>query len=191
MFHKEGFKSIAFVAIITVICIIAIDKFILTRGYRIITQLLFLIPLLATLFFFRNSKKKIYTNNENAIAPINGTVSSIIKNKTLHKLQITITPSLFTTRTIHAPITGKITYVSNGIHINNSSFNAIILVFPSGKNKEKTMDTSALKAEVLQGEPIHFLPFSSKVQLLVPLNSNLIVNLGDQVKSGQHIFSTL
>jgi len=45
--------------------------------------------------------------------------------------------------------------------------------------------------QVVQGTDAGFIKFGSRVDLFLPLNASIKVNLNDKVKGGEHIIATL
>ena len=74
MFHKEGFKIIAFNFLISASLVISFEILINSEKIKILFQILTLIQFLLILWFFRNPKRNIIKNPELILSPADGKV---------------------------------------------------------------------------------------------------------------------
>ena len=79
MFHKEGFKIIAFSFLMSTSLVISFEILINSENIKSLFQILTLIQFLLILWFFRNPKRNTIPNDELIISPVDGKVVAIEK----------------------------------------------------------------------------------------------------------------
>ncbi|MDA7741284.1 phosphatidylserine decarboxylase, partial [Flavobacteriaceae bacterium] len=79
MFHKEGFKIIAFSFLMSTSFVISFEILINSENIKSLFQILTLIQFLLILWFFRNPKRDIVKNSELILSPADGKIVVINK----------------------------------------------------------------------------------------------------------------
>ena len=79
MFHKEGFKIIAFSFLMSTSLVISFEILINSENIKSLFQILTLIQFLLILWFFRNPKRDIVKNSELILSPADGKIVVINK----------------------------------------------------------------------------------------------------------------
>jgi len=214
MFHKEGHRIIIASFFFTISVIISSDILIGSENIKIILQLSFLIIYSSVLWFFRNPKRKIVIDNDKVLSPADGKIVNIEKVKENEffqdeRIRISIFLSITNVHVTRFPISGKIIY--NKYHpgkylvawhsksseknerttvvIRNNYFGDILYRQIAGAVARRIVNYAKTDLEVIQGEDSGFIKFGSRVDIFLPLNSNISVKKGQSVKGGVNILS--
>lgn len=186
---KQGYKSI----IITFISALVFE-FIISCGF--IATLLYILCI-ALIFIYRNPERNAQSNQNEFLAPIDGTVNSIdIKDG---KKYLFIDVSLFDTHLFRSPVDSsvKITSYKKGLNLSSFKYKAKKL------NEKMVLDFGKLKVKLLSGAFNTSLDFKEKnnvakgerigvflngtVILEMQKDEKLFVQIGDKVKAGETI----
>ena len=210
MFHKEGFNIIILFFIVVSIDVIILE--VLFKEPSTIKSLLqtsALVLLLLILWFFRNPKRNINKKNDHIISPADGKVVNIqqtFENEYFkeNKLQISIFLSPFDVHVNRYPVSGEVLYSKHHhgkylvawhpkssdknerttIVIKNKNFGNIMYRQIAGMVARRIVNYANEGLIVSQGEDSGFIKFGSRVDLFLPLKSQLLVKEGDKVIGG-------
>jgi phosphatidylserine decarboxylase len=196
MFHKEGHY------IITV-------SFIITAMINLISIILILI-----LQFFRNPKRKAKINDNIIISPVDGKVVAIEKvyEKEYFKderIQISIFMSPLNVHVTRYASSGKIKFSKyhpgkylvawhpksseknerTTVVIENNIFGEILYRQIAGAVARRIVNYAKVGDEVVQGTDAGFIKFGSRVDLFLPLDSKIKVELDQIVKGAEDIIA--
>ena len=216
MFHKEGYKLILFATFFVGIGIILIDNFITLAWLNKTLSIILLILYVIILQFFRNPKRNCVQNDHHIIAPVDGKVVVIeevfekeyFKDK---RLQVSIFMSPLNVHVTRYPISGKVNYSKyhpgkylvawhpkaseenerTTIVVDNDKIGKILYRQIAGALAKRIVNYAKPSMQVVQGEDAGFIKFGSRVDLFLPLNTKVTVNLNDKVKGGEQIIATL
>lgn len=167
--------------------------------------------------FFRNPCRKIELNDKQILAPADGKVVVIEKTtedeyfKGKEKIQVSIFMSPVNVHVNRNPVTGLIKYFKYhegkylvAWHPKSSTENErTTLVYEVHKGIEILIRQIAGAAarrikcyvkenqSVIQGKEFGFIKFGSRVDLFLPLDTVIKVNIGDKTKGGQTIIAEL
>ena len=209
MFHKEGFKIITTVFLISAILAVSahflIDNEYLEKGVLIIV----LIVLFLILQFFRNPKRDFKLNTNQVLSAVDGKVVVIeevfekeyFKDK---RLQISVFMSPLNVHVTRYPVSGSIVY--------NKYHPGKFLVAWHPKSSEENERTTVVVKSLEFGEIMHrqiagavakrivnyaeegqdafqtsdsgFIKFGSRVDIFLPLGTKINVKLDQKVKGG-------
>ena len=209
MFHKEGFKIITTVFLISAILAVSahflIDNEYLEKGVLIIV----LIVLFLILQFFRNPKRDFKLNTNQVLSAVDGKVVVIeevfekeyFKDK---RLQISVFMSPLNVHVTRYPVSGSIVY--------NKYHPGKFLVAWHPKSSEENERTTVVVKSLEFGEIMHrqiagavakrivnyaeegqdafqtsdsgFIKFGSRVDIFLPLGTKINVKLNQKVKGG-------
>jgi len=214
MFHKEGHRIIIASFFFTISVIISSDILIGSENIKIILQLSFLIIYSSVLWFFRNPKRKIVIDNDKVLSPADGKIVNIEKVKENEffqdeRIRISIFLSITNVHVTRFPISGKIIYNKYNpgkylvawhsksseknerttVVIRNNYFGDILYRQIAGAVARRIVNYAKTDLEVIQGEDSGFIKFGSRVDIFLPLNSNISVKKGQSVKGGVTILS--
>lgn len=216
MFHKEGRKIILAATLFVGIGIIIIDKFIVVDWLNKTIAIILLFFYIIILQFFRNPKRTTQINDEHIIAPVDGKVVVIeevfekeyFKDK---RLQVSIFMSPLNVHVTRYPISGEVKFSKyhpgkylvawhpkaseenerTTIVIENPTFGNILYRQIAGALAKRIVNYAKPEMQVIQGTDAGFIKFGSRVDLFLPLNTKIKVNLNDKVKGGEQIIATL
>ena len=216
MFHKEGLKIILIATFIVGFGIIAIDKLVDLIWLNKLLSMLLLGFYLSVLQFFRNPKRHTIINDAHIIAPVDGKVVVIeeVFEKEYFKenrIQVSIFMSPLNVHVTRYPIGGEIIFSKyhpgkymvawhpkssednerTTVVISNKFSGEILYRQVAGALARRIVNYAEPQMQVIQGSDAGFIKFGSRVDVFLPLNANLKVNLGDKVKGGEQIIATL
>lgn len=215
MFHKEGYKIILISTIILLIAILAIDRFIEINWLRISISIVFIVFYILVLQFFRNPKRNTIQNENHIISPVDGKVVVIeevfepefFKDK---RLQVSIFMSPLNVHVTRYPISGNIVFSKyhpgkylvawhpkastenerTTIVVKNKTFGEILYRQIAGAVAKRIVNYAKVDDKAIQGSDAGFIKFGSRVDLFLPLDSNIKVNLNQKVKGGEAIIAS-
>ncbi len=208
-FHKEGYKIIFLTFGVVISGIFLSEQLIETFWLSKSIQSLLIVFLVIVLQFFRNPKRITYLNDHQIIAPVDGKVVVIeeveepefFKDK---RLQVSIFMSPINVHVTRYALSGIISYsryhpgkylvawhpkasVENErttIVVDNPVFGEVLYRQIAGALAKRIVNYAKEGEKVVQGTDAGFIKFGSRVDIFLPLNTKLNVQLGDRVKGG-------
>jgi len=215
MFHKEGFKIIiaAFAIIASGILLakLYIDNFYIQKA----VQVALLILLVAILQFFRNPKRATILNDSHIIAPVDGKVVVIeeVYEKEYFKdkrIQVSIFMSPINVHVTRYALGGVVKYSKyhpgkylvawhpkaseenerTTIVIENPTYGEVLYRQIAGAMAKRIVNYAKVGETVVQGSDAGFIKFGSRVDLFLPLDSELKIKLHQKVKGGIDIIAS-
>ena len=214
MFHKEGHRIIIASFFFTISVIISSDILIGPENIKIILQSGFLFFYSMILWFFRNPKRNIIIDDNVILSPADGKILDIkeVNENEFFKddrIKISIFLSITNIHVTRFPISGKIIYNKyhpgkyllawhpksseknerTSVVISNNSFGNILYRQIAGAVARRIVNYAKTNLEVIQGEDSGFIKFGSRVDIFLPLNSDISVKKGQNVKGGITILS--
>lgn len=212
MFHKEGFHIITIAAMVLVLGIVLLDNFTDTYLLQKITQISLLLPFLGILYFYRNPKRRTVLSKKHIIAPIDGKIvqiQEIEESEYFHdkRVQITLSMSHLDVRVLRYPCSGLIKYSSylktkkdtllvkktskekepTAVIIATEEFGDVLYRHIARISEKRIVNYASEGNQAIQGQDAGFIKFNSRIDLILPVNTQINVALGDQVKGGKHI----
>lgn len=215
MFHKEGAKIILISTTLTVVCLLLAEKFISVFWLRKTVEVAVMIFLLLILQFFRNPKRSISLNDNHIIAPVDGKVVVIeevfegeyFKDK---RLQVSIFMSPINVHVTRYPANGKITFSKyhpgkylvawhpkastenerTTVVVENPNFGEILYRQIAGALAKRIVNYAEKGMQVIQGTDAGFIKFGSRVDLYLPLGTEINVKLNQKAIGGKTIIAT-
>ncbi len=216
MFHKEGYKII----LLTAIFLIAVNTmtYLFVNIYWVKFSILAISILIFLLIlqFFRNPKRLVQMNNVHILAPVDGKVVVIeevfekeyFKDK---RLQVSIFMSPINVHVTRYPIGGTIKYSKyhpgkflvawhpksseenerTTVVLENSIVGEVLYRQVAGAMAKRIVNYAEEGKEVLQGSDSGFIKFGSRVDVFLPLNTNITVKLNDKVKGGKSVIANI
>ncbi len=216
MFHKEGFKIIIIATFIVGLGILAVDSLIDLIWLNKLLSLLLLSLYVLILQFFRNPKRQTNINDSHIIAPVDGKVVVIeeVFEKEYFKekrLQISIFMSPINVHVTRYPIGGEVVFSKyhpgkylvawhpksseenerTTVVIANKYAGEILYRQIAGALARRIVNYANPQMTVIQGTDAGFIKFGSRVDVFLPLNAKIKINLNDSVKGGEQIIATL
>lgn len=215
MFHKEGFKIIFFSAVILVSLIFLIDNFAMNYWLQKGLMITLLILFILILQFFRNPKRNTQTNDNHIIASVDGKVVVIeeVEEKEYFKgkrRQISIFMSPLNVHVTRYPIGGivKFSKYHSGkylvawhpksseenerttIVIENEKVGEILYRQIAGALARRIVNYAKVGQNVVQGTDAGFIKFGSRIDIFVPLDMKIEVQLNQKTKGGETIIAS-
>ena len=208
-FHREGYKIIFLTFVVVIAGIFFSEQFVEPFWLLKLAQSLLIVFLIIVLQFFRNPKRITHLNDNQIIAPVDGKVvvieeveeSEYFKNK---RLQVSIFMSPINVHVTRYALSGTITYSKyhpgkylvawhpkaseenerTTIVVNNPVFGEVLYRQIAGALAKRIVNYAKEGEEVVQGTDAGFIKFGSRVDIFLPLDTKLNVQLGDKVKGG-------
>ena len=215
MFHKEGHKIIAITFIISAIIILLAEYYSPFAWLKMLLQIAAFALLIIVLQFFRNPKRTTQESDTDIIAPVDGKVVVIeevfekeyFKDK---RLQVSIFMSPINVHVTRYPLSGKINFSKyhpgkylvawhpkaseenerTTIVVNNANYGEVLYRQIAGALAKRIVNYAKEGMEVVQGTDAGFIKFGSRVDLFLPLNTNIKVALNQKVKGGVDIIAS-
>ena len=214
MFHKEG-HTIILIFLFAVIADILLLEYILDDGLiKIILQSVSILILLLILQFFRNPVRNTIINENHIISPVDGKVVNIEKvyEKEYFKderLQVSIFMSPFNVHVTRYPISGKVNFSKyhpgeylvawhpksseknerTTIVLENEVVGEILYRQIAGALARRIVNYAEVGENVTQGKDAGFIKFGSRVDLFLPVDSILNIEINQHVRGGEDIIS--
>lgn len=213
-FHKEGYKIITVALLLSVSGILLAENFIETLWLVKAIQILILAFLIIILQFFRNPKRVAPLNDNALVAPVDGKVVVIeeveepeyFKGK---RLQVSIFMSPINVHVTRYAMSGVVKYSKyhpgkylvawhpkastenerTSVVLNNKAFGDVLYRQIAGALAKRIVNYAKEGDKSVQGEDAGFIKFGSRVDLFLPLGTNLKVSLGDKVKGGVQLIA--
>ena len=209
MFHKEGYQIIMTTFVITTAIAVLAEYNINLPPLKIGIQLIALVLLVLVLQFFRNPKRVTPKNENQLIAPVDGKVVIIeevfekeyFKDK---RLQVSIFMSPLNVHVTRYTMSGKVQFSKyhpgkylvawhpksselnerTTIVLKNDVFGEVLYRQIAGAVARRIVNYAKEGMEVEQGTDAGFIKFGSRIDLFLPLGTNLDIALNDVVKGG-------
>ena len=214
MFHKEGHKIIAITFILVAAAIIIAQFYIDIYWLKTIIQVVFLFILVLILQFFRNPKRTTQITDENIIAPVDGKVVVIeevfekeyFKDK---RIQVSIFMSPINVHVTRYALSGIVKYSKyhpgkflvawhpkaseenerTTVVVKNAFYGEVLYRQIAGALAKRIVNYAKEGDEVVQGTDAGFIKFGSRVDLFLPLGTDIKVALNQKVKGGVDIIA--
>jgi phosphatidylserine decarboxylase len=216
MFHKEGYKIILIATIMVGVGIICIENFISLNWLNKFLSIILLFFYIIVLQFFRNPKRNTPINNNTIIAPVDGKVvviEEVFEKEFFNdkRIQVSIFMSPLNVHVTRYPISGKVNFSKyhagkflvawhpkaseenerTTIVIENKTFGQVLYRQIAGALAKRIVNYAKPTMQVIQGEDAGFIKFGSRVDVFLPLNTKIKVNLNDKVKGGEQVIAEL
>lgn len=214
MFHKEGAKIILIATILVALFVFVSDYFIPITWLKMTLQILSIVVLILILQFFRNPKRYTQIDDNHIIAPVDGKVVVIeevyeeeyFKDK---RLQVSIFMSPINVHVTRYCTGGKINFSKyhpgkylvawhpkastenerTTVVIENRIFGEVLYRQIAGALARRIVNYAQKDMVVKQGVDAGFIKFGSRVDLFLPLNTNINLKLNDVVKGGETVIA--
>ena len=215
--HKEGYRTIA-ISVLIFGAINIIVFYFFSAEMPVVSWIVFSVSLIMLLFiisFFRSPKRNFTVSHHQVICPADGKV--VVIEETIEpeyfkdkRLQISIFMSPANVHINRIPMSGKVEYsqyhkgkylvawspkssTENERHsVVIKSDSAIILVKQiAGAMAKRIVNYLQVGQSVSQGNEMGFIKFGSRVDVLLPVGTELNVKLNQQVKGGVTVLATI
>jgi phosphatidylserine decarboxylase len=216
MFHKEGHKIIFATLVFIVASFLLIDSFIQIAWLQTFLEIILLIFFILILQFFRNPKRQTILNNSQVLAPVDGKVVVIeeVFEKEYFKeklIQVSVFMSPLNVHVTRYPVGGNIAYSKyhpgkyfvawhpksseenerTTVVVDNNTYGKVLYRQIAGAMARRIVNYAKENNEVTQGADSGFIKFGSRVDLFLPLDTNIKVKLNQKVRGGQSVIAEL
>jgi phosphatidylserine decarboxylase len=215
MFHKEGAKIILISTTLFVVLLLVSPMVISNPWILKSVQIVLLLLLVTVLQFFRNPKRPLEVNDYNIIAPVDGKVVVIeevfepeyFKDQ---RLQVSIFMSPINVHVTRYATSGKVRYSKyhpgkylvawhpkastenerTTVVIENRIFGEIMYRQIAGALAKRIVNYAEEGMQVRQGEDAGFIKFGSRVDIYLPIGTNVNVKIGQKAIGNQTIVAS-
>ena len=209
MFHKEGYKIILIATLIVGVGIILIENLISVNWVNKLLSIVLLIFYILILQFFRNPKRNTILNDTAIMAPVDGKVvviEEVFEKEYFNdkRIQVSIFMSPINVHVTRYPLSGIVKFSKyhpgkflvawhpksseenerTTVVIENKIYGDVLYRQIAGALAKRIVNYAKPSMQVLQGEDSGFIKFGSRVDVFLPLNTKIKVNLNDKVKGG-------
>jgi phosphatidylserine decarboxylase len=215
--HREGYTSLfmtlLFIAGLSVIINILWP---VQTTWHYISYAVFAVVFIIVLQFFRSPERKIPVNNDQIICPADGKVVVIEKTTEYEyfhdeRIQLSIFMSPVNVHVNRYPVGGRVSYfkyhpgkylvawhpkssVDNErttVVVDHPEHGEILIRQIAGALARRIVCYSKEGEEVEQGAEMGFIKFGSRVDVLLPVNAEIKVKLGEAVRGGETVLANL
>lgn len=215
MFHKEGGKIILISTTLAVAILLLsnefVDNFYLKKGLQVFA----IIMLLMVLQFFRNPKRLVDMNENHVISPVDGKIVVIeevyegeyFKEK---RLQVSVFMSPVNVHVTRYPIGGLVKFSKyhpgkflvawhpksstenerTTVVVENNSFGEVLYRQIAGALAKRIVNYAKEGTRVSQGDDAGFIKFGSRVDIYLPIGTEINVKLNQKAIGGKTIIAT-
>jgi phosphatidylserine decarboxylase len=214
MFHKEGYKIILITFVLVTGSVLMIDRFIDIAWLRILLMIGMLVLLILILQFFRNPKRHTKLNKQTAVSPVDGKVvviEEVFEKEIFNekRIQVSVFMSPLNVHVTRYPISGTVTYSKyhpgkylvawhpkaseenerTTVVVENDTFGKVLYRQIAGALAKRIVNYAKAEDIAIQGADSGFIKFGSRVDLFLPLDADIKVELNQKVKGGESIIA--
>ena len=214
MFHKEGHKIILIALVVIVGLFLLTDTYIHIPWLNMLIMITLLVFLLLILQFFRNPKRFVSFDDNTVVSPVDGKVVVIeevfekeyFKDK---RLQVSIFMSPINVHVTRYPIGGKVIFSKyhagkylvawhpkaseenerTTVVVENPVYGKVLYRQIAGALAKRIVNYAKMDQQVNQGSDSGFIKFGSRVDLFLPLDAKINVQLNQKVRGGESIIA--
>ena len=216
MFHKEGTQSILLGSIFTAVVLLLTDNFIDTTWLKMVIQIAALLILIIILQFFRNPKRNVIINENQILAPVDGKVVVIeevyegeyFKDK---RLQISIFMSPINVHVTRYAPSGKVKYSKyhpgkylvawhpkastenerTTVAVQSLTNHQVVFRQIAGYVARRIVFYCNVQDEAKAGHEFGFIKFGSRMDVFLPLDTEILCKIGDKTKGGLDVIARM
>jgi len=214
MFHKEGHKIIFVTLVFIVASFLLADSFITIQWLRTLVLIVLLAFFILILQFFRNPKRRTILNDKQVVSPVDGKIVVIeeVFEKEYFKekrLQVSVFMSPINVHVTRYPIGGSVIFSKyhpgkylvawhpkaseenerTTIVVENETYGKVLYRQIAGALAKRIVNYAKLNDKATQGTDSGFIKFGSRVDLFLPLNTKIKVQLNQKVRGGESIIA--
>lgn len=214
MFHKEGHKIILITLVVVVGLILLSDAFITINWLVKSIQILLLVFLILILQFFRNPKRHTTLNDQHVVSPVDGKVvviEEVFEKEYFNekRLQVSVFMSPINVHVTRYPISGKVLFSKyhpgkylvawhpkaseenerTTIVVENPSYGKVLYRQIAGALAKRIVNYAKADDSTIQGADAGFIKFGSRVDLFLPVDTKIKVELNQKVRGGETVIA--
>ena len=216
MFHKEGHKIIFITFVVIIASFLLVDSFISLFWLRTVVMIALLVFLILILQFFRNPKRHGFLNEKEVLAPVDGKVVVIeeVFEKEFFKdkrIQVSVFMSPINVHVTRYPIGGNVIFSKyhpgkylvawhpkaseenerTTIVVENETYGKVLYRQIAGALAKRIVNYAKVNDQAVQGSDSGFIKFGSRVDLFLPLDTDIKVSLNQKVRGGESVIAKL
>ncbi len=216
MFHKEGYKIILITFTLVVISILLVDRFVTLSWLQLLLEIGLLVLLILILQFFRNPKRHTQLNDRQVVSPVDGKVvviEEVLENEYFNekRIQVSVFMSPINVHVTRYPIGGNVVFSKyhpgkylvawhpkaseenerTTVVVENEAYGKVLYRQIAGAMARRIVNYAKQNDKAIQGADSGFIKFGSRVDLFLPLGTNLKVELNQKVRGGENIIAEL
>lgn len=213
--HREGYKILLTVGISLFIINLLVQALVPQKSIGLILMAVSAIVFLFTAMFFRHPSRLLNNHDKHFISPADGKVvviEEVFEKEYFNekRLQVSVFMSPTNVHVNRHPISGTIEYAKyhpgkylvawhpksselnerNTIVIKNDDTDLLLRQI-AGKFARKIVSYATPGEEVTQGSELGFIKFGSRVDLFLPIGTQIDVKLNQKVKGGVTVLASL
>lgn len=214
MFHKEGYRIIGFTLLVCGVINFLSYKFIQTTQGKLLVLLTTIFLFILILQFFRNPVRLTSIDDKQVIAPVDGKIVAIeeIYEKEYFKdnrLQVSVFMSPLNVHVTRYPVSGKVVYSKyhpgkylvawhpkssdknerTTVVVDSVGFGEVLFRQIAGAVARRIVNYAEPGQKVVQGNDSGFIKFGSRVDVLLPVDTKMQVELEQKVRGGETIIA--
>ncbi len=216
MFHKEGYKIIVITFVIVVAGLLAVEAFVELNWLRMLLMFVFVVLLILILQFFRNPSRNTILNDNHVLSPVDGKV--VVIEEVFEKeyfqekrLQVSVFMSPINVHVTRYPIGGKVTYSKyhpgkylvawhpksseenerTTVVVQNDTYGKVLYRQIAGAMAKRIINYAKEGDTAIQGSDSGFIKFGSRVDLFLPLDTKIQVELNQKVRGGETLIAQM
>ena len=214
MFHKEGYKIILITFLFVVLSTILVDRFITLSWLQFTLEIGLLVLLILILQFFRNPKRHTNLNDNQVLSPVDGKVvviEEVFENEYFKekRLQVSVFMSPINVHVTRYPVGGNVVFSKyhpgkflvawhpksseenerTTVVVENEVYGKVLYRQIAGAMARRIVNYAKQNDKAIQGGDSGFIKFGSRVDLFLPLNTNIKVELNQKVIGGESIIA--
>ncbi len=216
MFHKEGHKIILITFVFVVISVLLVDRYIDITWLQVTLELALLVLLILILQFFRNPKRNTKLNNNQVLAPVDGKVvviEEVFEKEYFNekRIQVSVFMSPINVHVTRYPISGNVVFSKyhpgkylvawhpkaseenerTTVVVENETYGKVLYRQIAGAMARRIVNYAKENDKTAQGSDSGFIKFGSRVDLFLPLDTQIKVELNQKVRGGESIIAEL
>lgn len=216
MFHKEGHKIILTTLVIVVACFLLVDNFVSVFWLRTVILITLLVFLILILQFFRNPKRITQVSDDTVVSPVDGKVvviEEVFEKEYFNKkcLQVSVFMSPLNVHVTRYPVSGKVVFSKyhpgkylvawhpkaseenerTTVVVENPKYGKVLYRQIAGALAKRIVNYAKVDDNAKQGTDSGFIKFGSRVDLFLPLDTNIKVELNQKVRGGESIIAEI
>jgi phosphatidylserine decarboxylase len=215
MFHKEGYTIL--VSSLIGLIINLLTNFLVDENQQWIVTLVFIVTFVIFILiaqFFRNPKRNTPKNPNHIISPVDGKVVAIEKvfepefvNE--ERIQVSIFMSPINVHVTRYPVGGEVVYSKyhpgkflvawhpksseenerTTVVVKTDKFGQVLFRQIAGAVARRIVNYAKAGDKAKQGEDFGFIKFGSRVDVFLPVDAEITVELNQKVKGGESVIS--
>lgn len=214
MFHKEGRITILVSFALVVGCSLLVDNFVPIYWLRTLVLIVLVLFLIIILQFFRNPKRLTALNNNHVVSPVDGKVvviEEVFEKEFFNekRLQVSVFMSPINVHVTRYPISGNVIFSKyhpgkflvawhpkaseenerTTVVVENNTYGRVLHRQIAGALAKRIVNYAKVNDQVVQGGESGFIKFGSRVDLFLPLNTKIKVQLNQKVRGGESIIA--